>query len=85
MFSWLTNPNILLGGLILAAVQVLAALPWLRTIDSRSFDKAVRNLRAYFDALQARPPASGEALPEPGPQAPPSSDEPGESDKRFRR
>jgi ABC-type transport system involved in multi-copper enzyme maturation permease subunit len=51
MFSWLTNPNILVGGLILAVVQVIAALPWLRAIDSRGFDRTVRNPSALGSAL----------------------------------
>ena len=53
MFSWLTNPNILLGGLILAAVQLLAALPWLRAIDSRTFDKNLKNPQSVLTALAA--------------------------------
>ena len=53
MFSWLTNPNILLGGLILALVQVLAALPWLRAIDPRGFDRGVRNPQSIGYALMA--------------------------------
>jgi ABC-type transport system involved in multi-copper enzyme maturation permease subunit len=51
MFSWLTNPNILVGGLILAVVQVLAALPWLRAIDPRGFDRTVRNPSSLASAL----------------------------------
>jgi len=51
MFSWLTNPNILLGGLILAGVQLLAALPWLRAIDSRAFDKNLKNSQSILTAL----------------------------------
>lgn len=51
MFSWLTNPNILLGGLILALVQVLAAIPWLRAIDSRSFDNTFKSPSALGSAL----------------------------------
>jgi ABC-type transport system involved in multi-copper enzyme maturation permease subunit len=43
MFSWLSNSNILIGGLILAAIQVVAALPWLRSIDPRGFDRSARN------------------------------------------
>jgi hypothetical protein len=43
MFSWLTDPNILLGGLILAAAQLVAALPWLRAIDPQGFDKTARD------------------------------------------
>lgn len=53
MFSWLTNPNILLGGLILAAVQLIAALPWLRAIDSRTFDKNLKNTQTLLMALAA--------------------------------
>jgi hypothetical protein len=50
MLSSLTNPNLLLGGLVLALLQCLAALPWIRAIDSRSFDKSVRNPQSvlYF-------------------------------------
>lgn len=51
MFSWLTNPNILLGGLILALLQVIAALPWLRAIDPRGFDKTLKNPAALGSAL----------------------------------
>jgi ABC-type transport system involved in multi-copper enzyme maturation permease subunit len=53
MFSWLTNPNILIGGLILAVVQVLAALPWLRSIDPRGFDRTARNPQSLGYALAA--------------------------------
>jgi len=53
MFSWLTSPNILLGGLILAAVQLAAALPWLRAIDSRTFDKNLKNAQSILTALAA--------------------------------
>lgn len=54
MFSWLnwlTNPNLLLGGVILALLQVLAALPWLRSIDSRGFDRGLRNPQSIGYAL----------------------------------
>ncbi|HVK16783.1 MAG TPA: ABC transporter permease subunit [Fimbriiglobus sp.] len=53
MFSWLTNTNILIGGLILAVVQVLAALPWLRSIDTRGFDRSVRNPATLMYAIAA--------------------------------
>jgi len=43
MLSWLSNPNILLAGLVLALAQFLAALPWLRSMDPRGFDRGVRN------------------------------------------
>lgn len=42
MLNWLSNPNLLLAGLILAAIQGLAALPWLRAIDPKGFAKALR-------------------------------------------
>ncbi|OWK47466.1 ABC transporter permease [Fimbriiglobus ruber] len=53
MFSWLSNPNVLLGGLILAVAQVLAALPWLRAIDPRGFDKAAKTPAGVGYALGA--------------------------------
>ncbi len=53
MFTWLTNPNILLGGLILGFVQVLAAIPWLRAIDPRGFDRNLRNPQSLAYALAA--------------------------------
>ncbi len=51
MFSWLTNPNILLAGLVLASVQILAALPWLQSTDPRGFARAVRSPQSIFYAL----------------------------------
>lgn len=53
MFSWLTNTNILLGGVILAVVQVVAALPWLRAIDPRGFDRSVRDPQSLGYAVLA--------------------------------
>lgn len=53
MFSWLTDTNIIVGGLILAAVQVVAALPWLRSIDPRGFDRTARNPAALAYGLAA--------------------------------
>ena len=43
MLSSLTNPNIVLGGLILALVQILAALPWLYAIDPKGVRDAFRS------------------------------------------
>ena len=51
MFSWLTNPNVLLGGLFLGIIQVVVALPWLRAIDPRGFDRALRNPSLLGQAL----------------------------------
>jgi hypothetical protein len=51
MFSWLTNPDVLLGGLILAVVQVLAAIPWLRAIDPDGFDSRLRSVSGVSYAV----------------------------------
>jgi ABC-type transport system involved in multi-copper enzyme maturation permease subunit len=51
MFSSLTNPNIVLGGLILATVQILAALPWIYAIDSATFKKTINNPLSLLYAL----------------------------------
>ncbi|HET6572964.1 MAG TPA: ABC transporter permease [Fimbriiglobus sp.] len=53
MFSWLTNTNILIGGLVLAIVQIAAALPWLRSIDPRGFDRTARNPAALAYGIAA--------------------------------
>src|SRR5207248_11171070 len=42
MFAWLTASNVL-AGILLAAVQFVAALPWLWAIDPRGFSRASRN------------------------------------------
>jgi hypothetical protein len=42
MFDWITNPGLLFGGVVLAAVQFVAALPWLWAIDPRGFERATR-------------------------------------------
>ena len=51
MLSSLTNPNLLLGGLILAAIQVLAALPWLYAIDPKRVGEAFRSPQSISYAL----------------------------------
>ncbi len=51
MLSSLTDPNILLGGLILALVQLLAAIPWLRAIDPRGFERSIRNPNTALTAV----------------------------------
>ena len=43
MLSSLTNANVLLGGLILAALQILAALPWVYAIDPKGLRNTFRN------------------------------------------
>lgn len=43
MFSWLSNPMLLVAGVILAAVQFAAALPWLWSIDPKGFERATRS------------------------------------------
>jgi predicted membrane-bound spermidine synthase/tetratricopeptide (TPR) repeat protein len=47
------------------------------------FDKAVRALRAYVETARHAQAADAEVLPEPAPANAPSSDAPGQSDKRF--
>jgi len=50
MFSWLTNSNLQAGGMILAVIQVIAALPWLYALDPKGFRKTLRDPKslAYF-------------------------------------
>jgi spermidine synthase/MFS family permease/tetratricopeptide (TPR) repeat protein len=48
------------------------------------FDKAVRSIRVYVEAHGLGPPAALGGAPEPAPGDAPVSDEPGESDKRWR-
>ena len=43
MFSWLTNPDLQLGGMILAVIQVTAALPWLFALDPKGFRNTLRD------------------------------------------
>jgi len=43
MLDWITNPGLLFGGIVLAAVQFVAALPWLWAIDPRGFERATRS------------------------------------------
>lgn len=43
MLNSLTNTNALLGGLILAVVQIAAALPWLRALDPKWFARTIRD------------------------------------------
>jgi hypothetical protein len=43
MFASLFDPGVILGGIMLAAVQLAATLPWLWAIDPQSFNRAVRN------------------------------------------
>jgi hypothetical protein len=41
--TWLTDPNLLLGGVVLATVQFIAALPWLWAIDPKGFRDAAKS------------------------------------------
>ena len=43
MFAWTSQPSILAAGIILAAVQFVAALPWLWAIDPKGFARASRS------------------------------------------
>jgi hypothetical protein len=37
MISWLSDPSILLAGILLALIQFIAALPWLWVVDPKGF------------------------------------------------
>lgn len=43
MLNWLSNPNLLVAGVLFAALQCLAALPWLRAIDPKGFGRGLRS------------------------------------------
>lgn len=43
MFNWLSDPTLLLAGVVLAVVQFLAALPWLYAIDPKGFRNATKD------------------------------------------
>lgn len=43
MLEWISNPILLVAGIILAAVQFVAALPWLWAIDPKGFERATRS------------------------------------------
>ncbi len=53
MLSTLTNPNVLLGGLILALVQIAAALPWLYALDPKGVKSALGSVTNAAYALLA--------------------------------
>jgi ABC-type transport system involved in multi-copper enzyme maturation permease subunit len=46
MLEWMSNPIVLVAGIILAAIQFVAALPWLWAIDPRGFERATRSASA---------------------------------------
>src|SRR5438309_1633388 len=41
MPTWLSDPTLLLAGVVLATIQFVAALPWLAAIDPKGFRGAV--------------------------------------------
>ena len=53
MFSFLDNPSLVAAGIVLAAIQFLAALPWLWAIDSQSFSKATKSAGSIATVLGA--------------------------------
>ena len=53
MLNWLSDTNLLLAGILLALLQVLAALPWLRAIDSKGFDRGLRSPASLGAAVLA--------------------------------
>jgi ABC-type transport system involved in multi-copper enzyme maturation permease subunit len=46
LFAFATNPSLFLAGVILAAVQFAAALPWLWATDPKAFARTFRSLPA---------------------------------------
>ncbi|MCS6864677.1 MAG: ABC transporter permease subunit [Gemmataceae bacterium] len=40
--TWITDPTLILAGVVLAAAQFVAALPWLWAIDPRGFKQALQ-------------------------------------------
>ena len=46
MLEWMSNPILLVAGIILAAIQFVAALPWLWAIDPRGFERTTRSASA---------------------------------------
>lgn len=43
MFNWLSDPKLLLAGVVLATLQFVAALPWLAAIDPKGFKSAAKS------------------------------------------
>ena len=43
MFNWLSDPTLLLAGVVLATIQFAAALPWLYAIDPKGFKDALKD------------------------------------------
>lgn len=43
MPTWLSDPTLLLAGVVLVALQFIAALPWLWAIDPKGFKEATRS------------------------------------------
>jgi hypothetical protein len=40
MFSWMSDPTLVLAGVMLALIQFLAALPWLYAVDPKGFKQS---------------------------------------------
>lgn len=53
MLNALSNPNLLISGLLLALLQGVAALPWLWAVDPRAFARAVRTPASVGTAVLA--------------------------------
>ena len=52
MPTWLTDPTLLLAGVVLVTMQFLAALPWLWAIDPKVY-------RVFNDLVLPRPDGKG--------------------------
>lgn len=51
MFNWLSEPTLLLAGVVLATIQFVAALPWLAAIDPKGFKSAAKSPAALAYAV----------------------------------
>jgi len=51
MFNWLSDPKLLLAGVVLATLQFVAALPWLAAIDPKGFKSAAKSPTALGYAV----------------------------------
>src|SRR5262245_53390079 len=51
MFNWLSDPTLVLAGVVLATIQFIAALPWLWAIDPKGSREAVKSPAALGYAV----------------------------------
>ena len=59
MPTWLTDPTLLLAGVVLVTVQFIAALPWLWAIDEKGFKEAAVRFGVQRAEVEFAAPALG--------------------------